>query len=85
MRALSSRAPVLLRGKRYGVAGRVCMDQLLVNLGVDTAVVGETATLLGSDGAQEISAAELAQLAGTIAYEVLTNIGARVPRVYVGP
>ena len=84
MRALSSRAPVLLRGKRYGVAGRVCMDQLLVNLGADTAAVGETATLLGSDGAQEISAAELAQLAGTIAYEVLTNIGARVPRVYVG-
>lgn len=85
MRALSSRAPVLLRGKRYGVAGRVCMDQLLVNVAADTVDVGETATLLGSDGTQEISAAELAQLAGTIAYEVLTNIGARVPRVYAGP
>ena len=81
-RALSSRSSVVLRGRRYPVVGRVCMDQLLVDIGGDSAWNGDTVTLLGEGEGQSIPAEELAQLAGTIPYEVLTNINTRVPRVY---
>jgi alanine racemase len=83
-RANSNRAEVLIRGKRHPVAGRVCMDQTLVSLGPDgTAYNGDEVILLGSDQGQAISADELAAHAGTIAYEILTNINTRVPRVYI--
>ena len=82
MRALSNRAEVLLRGKRYPLVGRVCMDQFMVNLEGDEGYNGERVTLLGEDGDECITAAELAERAGTIPYEVLTGIHARVPRVY---
>lgn len=82
-RALSNRAQVLIRGKRYPVVGRVCMDQMMVNLEWDTAYNGDPVTLIGNDGTASISADDLASWAGTIPYEVLTNINTRVPRVYV--
>jgi alanine racemase len=77
-RAFSNKAHVLIRGQRYPVVGRVCMDQLLVNLEQGTAYNGDEVTLLGGD----LSADELAEWAGTISYEVLTNISSRVPRIY---
>lgn len=80
-RALSGKAEVLIRGRRYPVVGRVCMDQFMVDIGQDSAWNGDVVTLLGSDGAASIGAWELAGHAGTIAYEVLTNINTRVPRV----
>lgn len=83
-RALSNRSEVLVRGRRYPVAGRVCMDQMMVNLEQGTAYNGDEVVLLGAQGEQRITADELAEKAGTIAYEVLTNINTRVPRVYVG-
>jgi alanine racemase len=82
-RALSSVAQVIIRGKRYPVVGRVCMDQIMVNIEWDTAYNGDEVVLLGADGAEAITCEDLAQWAGTIPYEILTNINTRVPRVYV--
>ena len=78
-RALSNRGQVVIRGQRHPIAGRVCMDQFMVNLEWGTAYNGDVVTLIG-DG---ISAQDVADWAGTIPYEVLTNINSRVPRVYV--
>lgn len=83
-RALSNKAQVLIRGRRYPVVGRVCMDQMMVNVEWETAYNGDDVTLIGNDGAEMIRAEDVAELAGTIPYEVLTNINTRVPRVYVG-
>ncbi len=82
MRAMSGRAEVIIRGKRYPVVGRICMDQLMVNLGWDSAWNGDEVILLGEDGGTRITAEELALWAGTVPHEVLTCISARVPRVY---
>jgi len=81
-RSLSNRAEVILRGRRYPVVGRVCMDQMLVNIGGDSAWNGDTVTLLGEAEGHAISTEAMATRAGTIPYEVLTNINTRVPRVY---
>lgn len=77
-RALSNKAQVIIRGRRHPTVGRVCMDALMVNLEQGTAYNGDEVILLGGD----ITAAEMAAWAGTIPYEVLTNINTRVPRIY---
>jgi alanine racemase len=82
-RALSNASHVIIRGKKYPVIGRVCMDQIMVNVEWDTAYNGDEVVLLGADGGTVITCEDLAQWAGTIPYEVLTNINTRVPRVYV--
>lgn len=82
-RALSNRAQVLIHGKRYPIVGRVCMDQFMVNIEWDSAYNGDEVTLIGHDGNEVITAEDIADWAGTIPYEVLTNINTRVPRVYV--
>lgn len=80
---LSSKGHVLYRGKRYAVAGRVCMDWTVVDLGVNTpARVGDEVTLLGTDGTETIKAEELARSAQTIPYEILTRLDAGLPRFY---
>lgn len=78
-RRMTNRAQVLIRGKRYPQVGRICMDQFMVNAGDDEVNVGDEVILLGGG----IAAEELAEWVGTNEYEVLTNISARVPRVYV--
>ncbi len=82
-RSLSNHAEVIIRGKRYPVIGRICMDQLMVNIEWETAYNGDEVILLGESGDAAISAGELAEWAGTIPYEILTNINTRVPRVYL--
>ena len=82
-RRLSGRADVVVRGRRYRVSGTVCMDQFMVDVGQSDVEVGETVTLIGSDGGERISAEELAELIGTINYEVTTRLPSRVPRVYL--
>jgi alanine racemase len=82
-RALSNVAHVLIRGKRYPVVGRVCMDQIMVNIEWETAYNDDVVTLLGADGDELITCEHLAEWAGTIPYEVLTNLNTRIPRVYV--
>jgi alanine racemase len=82
-RALSNTAQVAIRGKKYPVVGRVCMDQIMVNIEWDSAYNGDPVTLLGADGEALVTCEDVAAWAGTIPYEVLTNINTRVPRVYV--
>ncbi|MGI6075826.1 MAG: alanine racemase [Pyramidobacter sp.] len=83
-RCLSNRSSVLIAGKRCPVVGHICMDQLMVRLpdGL-SAVPGDEAVLIGRQGGECIAAEELARLAGTIAYEIVSDVAARVPRQYV--
>ncbi|MEO8292891.1 MAG: alanine racemase [Actinomycetota bacterium] len=83
-RALSSAADVLIRGRRCRVAGNVTMDQLLVDCGDLAVSAGDEVVLLGEQGAQAITAEELAGAAGTVGYEIVARIGRRVPREYTG-
>lgn len=83
-RALSNRGEALIGGRRRRVIGSVTMDQLLVDCGDDTVDVGDEVILLGRQDEQEITAAELADRAGTIPYEIVCRLGVRVPREYVG-
>ncbi|MBI5296557.1 MAG: alanine racemase [Chloroflexi bacterium] len=78
-RRMTNQARVVIRGKSYPQVGRICMDQFMVDVGADEVQVGDEVILLG----QGISADDLALWAGTNNYEPLTNISARVPRVYV--
>jgi alanine racemase len=82
-RALSNVAEVIIRGKRYPMVGRVCMDQIMVNIEWDSAYNGDEVVLIGAAGDERVTCEDLAGWAGTIPYEVLTNINTRVPRVYV--
>ncbi|HEY6000171.1 MAG TPA: alanine racemase, partial [bacterium] len=86
-RALSNRAEVLVRGRRAPVVGTVCMDLCLADVtDVPGACAGDEVLLIGRQGREEITAAEVAARAGTISYEVFCGIGARVPRLYArGP
>ena len=83
LRSMGGKAEVLLNGKRYPIVGTISMDQLVVNIENDSAYNGDEVILIGGSGQNSISIEELAQWAGTIPYEILTNINTRVPRVYV--
>lgn len=78
-RRMTNHAQVIIRQKKYPQVGRICMDQFMVNVGDDDIKVGDEVILLG-DG---IVAEDLARWTGTNEYEVMTNISARVPRIYV--
>lgn len=81
-RALGNRGGALVRGRRVPIIGRISMDLTVVDLtGVPEARVGDVATLIGRDGDAEIRVEEVAELAGTIGYEILTNLGQRLPRI----
>ncbi|MEU2426146.1 alanine racemase [Streptomyces sp. NPDC007851] len=82
-RHASGTGPVLVGGKWRTVAGRVAMDQFVVDLGGDEPEPGSEAVLFGPGDRGEPTAEDWAQAAGTIAYEIVTRIGTRVPRVYV--
>ena len=85
-RAVSAKgAQVLIGGVRYPIAGTVTMDQILVDCGPAGPVsVGDEVVVIGSQGGETVSAEELADLAGTICYEIVCAISARVPRRYTG-
>ncbi|MFE5209578.1 alanine racemase [Streptomyces sp. NPDC056600] len=82
-RHASGTGPVLVDGKLRTVAGRVAMDQFVVDLGGDLPEAGSEAVLFGAGDRGEPTAEDWAQACGTIAYEIVTRIGSRVPRVYV--
>ncbi|WP_141309661.1 alanine racemase [Streptomyces spinoverrucosus] len=82
-RHASGTGPVLIGGKWRTVAGRIAMDQFVVDLGGDEPPPGSEAVLFGPGDRGEPTAEDWAQAAGTIAYEIVTRIGTRVPRVYV--
>ncbi|AJE84997.1 MULTISPECIES: alanine racemase [Streptomyces] len=83
-RHASGTGPVLVGGKLRTVAGRVAMDQFVVDLGGDTPRAGDEVVLFGPGDRGEPTAEDWAQAAGTIAYEIVTRISPRVPRVYSG-
>lgn len=82
-RHASGKGPVLVGGKVRTVAGRVAMDQFVVDLGGDRPRPGAEAVLFGPGDRGEPSVEDWAVAAGTIGYEIVTRIGSRVPRVYV--
>ena len=74
---------MLIRGKRCRVLGNITMDMLMVDISaVPDACVGDEVVAVGRQGDEEITLAELAELAGTIDYEICTQLNARVPRIY---
>jgi alanine racemase len=81
-RAMSSRAEVIVHGKRVPVVGQICMDQIMADIGRGTAYNGDEVVLMGEGGGAVIRIEELAAWGRTIPHEVLTSINARVPRVY---
>ncbi len=83
-RLLSNRGEVAINRRRYPIVGRVCMDQFMVDFGNDSDKVGDEVLLIGGSGPMAVAAEDIAGWAQTIPYEVLTNISARVPRVYTG-
>ncbi|MFD6113110.1 alanine racemase [Streptomyces yangpuensis] len=83
-RHASGAGPVLVGGTVRHVAGRVAMDQFVVDLEGDPARVGDEVVIFGDPERGEPSAEDWAQAAHTIAYEIVTRIGGRVPRVYLG-
>lgn len=82
--ALANRGEALLQGRRVPIRGRVCMDQLLLDV-TDLPPVppGDVATFIGAQGSERISVEQIAALVGTIPYEVLTRLTARLPRLPV--
>lgn len=83
-RLLSSKGEALLHGCRAPVVGRVCMDQLMVDVGhIPGVKIGDEAVLIGRQGGEEISADEVAAKLGTISYEITCMVSGRVPRVYI--
>lgn len=83
-RSLSNRGQVLIRGKRAKIVGNICMDQMMVDVTKVVGVqVGDEVVLIGEQGAERISAEEIARLCGTINYEVVCALAQRVPRVYI--
>ena len=81
-RGLSDRGQVLIGGRRHPLAGTVTMDQIVVDVGDMAVQVGDDVVVIGRQGEEEITADEWAGLLGTIAYEVVCQIGPRLPRRY---
>ena len=82
-RNLSNLAPVLINGKKFKINGRICMDQVMVDIGHAKVKVGDEVVLIGSQGRNKITCEELARLSGTIPYEIVCGLGSRIPRVYI--
>lgn len=82
-RSLSNKGYVLIHGTKAPICGRVCMDQMMVDVtGIEDVKEGDCVTLIGNDGGQTITVDELADLAGTFHYEFVCDLGRRIPRVY---
>ena len=83
-RCLGNRVYVLIRGKKAPILGKVCMDQLMVDVtDIPGVVPGDTVTLMGKDGEEEISAETIGAAAGSFNYEQVCDISRRVERVYI--
>lgn len=83
-RGLSNKGYVLIRGKKAPILGRVCMDQFMVSAeDIPDAQEGDEVTLIGADGAEQITMEELGGLSGRFNYELACDLGKRIPRVYM--
>ncbi|MFC4563138.1 alanine racemase [Nocardiopsis mangrovi] len=83
-RAATNTAEVLAAGRRRRIAGTVCMDQFMLDIGEDPAAAGDDAVLFGPGDRGEPTAQDWADALGTIPYEIVTRVGPRVPRTYTG-
>lgn len=82
-RLLSNKGEVLIKGQRAPIRGRICMDQFMVDVThIDNVAVGDEVVLIGKQNEEEFSATEMADLIGTINYEITCDITKRVPRIY---
>jgi alanine racemase len=81
-RSATNLGPVQLGGRRRTVAGTVCMDQFLLDVGDDDVAAGDEVVLFGPGDDGEPTAQDWADVVGTISYEIVTRVGARVPRTY---
>ena len=82
-RNLSNNMEVLIKGKRAPQVGTICMDMILIDVtGIPDVQMGDEVVIFGKQGEEEISVEELAEKSNTIPYEILCNVGKRVPRVY---
>jgi alanine racemase len=83
-RKLSNKGNVLVHGKKCRIIGRICMDQMMVDVtGIRNVRIGDEVVLIGEQGSEVISAEEVAQLCDTINYEITSGISERVPRHYI--
>ncbi len=83
-RSLSNKGYVLIHGKRAAILGRVCMDQFMVDVSdIPEAKEGDKVTLLGFSGKEQLSAECLGELSGRFNYELVCDLGKRIPRVFV--
>jgi alanine racemase len=81
-RQLEGRGEVLIGGRRRPVVGTITMDQILVDCGDDSVSPGDEVVLIGAQGDERVTVEEVAERAGTIARQIATGIGGRVPREY---
>ena len=82
-RSLSGKYYVLIRGQRAPILGRICMDQMMVDVThIPDACQGDTVTLMGTDGNETITAEAISEAAGSFNYEWICGISRRVPRIY---
>ena len=82
-RALSNRGRVLIHGKSAPIVGRVCMDQCMIDVSdIPEVAQGDVVTLIGRDGSEEITVEEIGCLSYSFNYEVVCNVGKRIPRIY---
>src|SRR6056297_3231810 len=82
-RLLSNKGEVLINGQRAPIRGRVCMDQFMVDVAhIEDVEIGDEVVLIGKQGVEEFSATEMADIIGTINYEITCDITKRVPRIY---
>jgi alanine racemase len=81
-RHLTNLSKCLIKGKFYNLVGTICMDESMVDIGFDDINIGDDVILIGSQNGLNIGADNLAEISGTITYEILTSVSARVPRIY---
>lgn len=83
-RLLSNQGEVLIKGQRAPIRGRVCMGQTIVSVDhIDNLEVGDEVVLIGKQGDEEISASEIAEMCGTINYEIVCNLSERLEKIYI--
>ena len=81
-RNLSNSGWLLIGGRRFRISGRICMDQMMVDVGNFKPKIGDEVVLIGKQGKQRVTVEELADLSGTIPYEIVCGLGNRIPRIY---
>ncbi len=83
-RVMSNRGYVLISGKKAPIIGRICMDQMTVDVtDIENVAIGTVVTVIGRDGENEITVDDIANACNTISYEIVCNISVRMPRVYI--